>query len=227
MMIQKFVGLIFGLTIVWGCFSAYGQTAIETDSLLREAKVRDQTIREQLAQLTRRASKQGLTSLNASLVDSLVSLSEQMQAIDRENLKLVSKLLRNGLPEQLKPESYHTIWLLVDHAELEEQKRFLPFLAEAVKKGLISGYEWAVLTDRIKMYEGQPQTYGTQSYTFSWDGQQVVYIWPVADPSNLNRLRREIGSDPIEEYVRQLKQEIGMEVIYDPALTVEDMQRMQ
>ena len=43
----------------------------------------------------------------------------------------------------------------------------------------------------------------------------------------MNRLRREIGSDPIEEYVRQLKQEIGMEVIYDPALTVEDMQRMQ
>lgn len=109
MMIQKFVGLILGLTIVWGCFSAYGQTAIETDSLLREAKVRDQTIREQLAQLTRRASEQGLTSLNASLADSLVSLSEQMQAIDRENLKLVSKLLRNGLPEQLKPESYHTI----------------------------------------------------------------------------------------------------------------------
>lgn len=204
-----------------------GQTAIETDSLLREAKVRDQTIREQLAQLTRRASEQGLTSLNASLADSLVSLSEQMQAIDRENLKLVSKLLRNGLPEQLKPESYHTIWLLVDHAELEEQKHFLPFLAEAVKKGLISGNEWAVLTDRIKMYEGQPQTYGTQSYTFSRDGQQVVYIWPVADPSDLNRLRREIGSDPIEEYVRQLKQEIGMEVIYDPALTVEDMQRMQ
>lgn len=89
-MIQKFVGLILGLTIVWGCFSAYGQTAIETDSLLREAKVRDQTIREQLAQLTRRASEQGLTSLNASLADSLVSLSEQMQAIDRENLKLVS-----------------------------------------------------------------------------------------------------------------------------------------
>lgn len=226
-MIQKFVGLILGLTIVWGCFSAYGQTAIETDSLLREAKVRDQTIREQFAQLTRRASEQGLTSLNASLADSLVSLSEQMQAIDRENLKLVSKLLRNGLPEQLKPESYHTIWLLVDHAELEEQKHFLPFLAEAVKKGLISGNEWAVLTDRIKMYEGQPQTYGTQSYTFSRDGQQVVYIWPVADPSDLNRLRREIGSDPIEEYVRQLKQEIGMEVIYDPALTVEDMQRMQ
>lgn len=84
-----------------------------------------------------------------------------------------------------------------------------------------------MLTDRIKMYEGQPQTYGTQSYTFSRDGQQVVYIWPVADPSDLNRLRREIGSDPIEEYVRQLKQEIGMEVIYDPALTVEDMQRMQ
>ena len=91
-MIQKFVGLILGMMIVMGCSSVYGQTAIEADSLLREAKVRDQTVREQLAQLTRRASEQGLTSLTAGLADSLVSLSEQMQAIDRENLRFFRNL---------------------------------------------------------------------------------------------------------------------------------------
>lgn len=134
--------------------------------------------------------------------------------------------MKKGLPKGLSAQSYKAIWLIVDHAGLKFQKKHLPVMEEAVRKELINASDYAVLTDRIRMREGKPQKYGTQSYTVTVDGRQVIYIWPVEDAENLNEFRNEIGTGDIETYIQVLKATAGCDVIYDPELTVRQMKKM-
>ena len=163
---------------------------------------------------------------SAALVDSLVAAGAEMERIDRENMRLVASLLRDGLPEGLAAESYDAVWLIIDHASLKEQKKFLPLLREAAGRGVISAYKLATLGDRVAMYEERPQRYGTQSYQTNVGGETVIYVWPVEHPEQLDSLREAIGTCPMAEYVRLLEETSGAQVVYDPALTVDSLKRI-
>lgn len=174
-------------------------------------------------ELTQHLNNENLNQTPTTVIDSLVELKAQMEAIDQQNQHLLASLLQNGFPKGLSPQSYKTIWLIVDHADLKLQTLYLPLMQEAVTKGLISASNYATLTDRIRMKEGKPQIYGTQSYTVTIDAQQITYIWPVEEPERLNDLRKEIGVGSIEEYIQLLKTTTGSEVIYQPDLTIDQM----
>lgn len=204
---------------------AHAQSIHEIDDLLSQAYEKDQKVRFELMNLTKRVNNAGTNNVSAAVADSLMMLSGQMQVIDIENQNLIASVLKDGLPEDLSPQSYKTIWLIVDHADLKQQKHYLPLMEKAASKGLISANNYAVLTDRIRMREGKPQKYGTQSYTVTSDGKQVTYIWPVENPEKLNELRKEIEAGSIEEYVQLLKTATGCEVIYDPELTVSQIKK--
>ena len=193
------------------------------DSLLREAAARDQQARMQLLEMNRRVNG---GEYSAALVDSLVAAGAEMERIDRENMRLVASLLRDGLPEGLAAESYDAVWLIIDHASLKEQKKFLPLLREAAGRGVISAYKLATLEDRVAMYEERPQRYGTQSYQTNVGGETVIYVWPVEHPEQLDSLREAIGTCPMAEYVRLLEETSGAQVVYDPALTVDSLKRI-
>lgn len=193
------------------------------DSLLREAAARDQQVRMQLLEMNRRVNG---GEYSAALVDSLVAAGAEMERIDRENMRLVASLLRDGLPEGLAAESYDAVWLIIDHAPLKEQKRYLPLLREAAGRGVISAYKLATLEDRVAMYEERPQRYGTQSYQTNVGGETVIYVWPVAHPERLDSLRGSIGTCLMAEYVRLLEEASGARVVYDPALTVDSLKRI-
>ena len=193
------------------------------DSLLREAAARDQQVRMRLLEMNRRVND---GEYSAALVDSLVAAGAEMERIDRENMRLVASLLRDGLPEGLAAESYDAVWLIIDHAPLKEQKRYLPLLREAAGRGVISAYKLATLEDRVAMYEERPQRYGTQSYQTNVGGETVIYVWPVEHPEQLDSLREAIGTCPMAEYVRLLEETSGARVVYDPALTVDSLKRI-
>ncbi len=207
-------------------FSGYGyataQSMTDIDAILSEARSRDQENRRIQLDLIRRT---GAGEMSASLADSLIMVSRQIEKTDRKNIRLVSRLLGKGLPEGLRPESYGTIWLIIDHAEARQQLKYLPAMREAASRGLIQVSELAVLEDRANMNCGKPQKYGTQSYTVTENGNQVIYIWPVEDPETLDTLRSQAGLGTIQEYMLTLKAATGFEVIYDPELTVREMHR--
>lgn len=202
------------------------QSIQEIDSLLLVAYENDQKVRTESMILMNKLNSTGANDVPVSVIDSLMLLQEQTQAIDKENQILVTSILKKGLPEGLSQQSYKTIWLIVDHADLKFQKKHLPIMEEAVQKELVSADDFAILTDRIRMRECKPQKYGTQSYTITVDGRQVIYIWPVEDAKMLNELRNEIGVGDIESYIQVLKATAGCEVIYDPELTVHQMKKM-
>lgn len=206
--------------------SLKAQSIQKIDSLLLGAYESDQKIRTESMTLMSKLNSAGANDVPVSVIDSLMLLQGQTQAIDKENQILVASVLKKGLPEGLSSQSYKAIWLIVDHADLKFQKKYLPIMEEAVRKELISAGDYAVLTDRIRMREGKPQKYGTQSYTVTVDGRQVIYIWPVEDAKRLNELRSEIGAGDIETYIQVLKATAGCDVIYNPELTVHQMKKM-
>lgn len=208
------------------CTSLKAQSIQEFDSLLLRAYEIDQKVRTESLTLMNKMNRIEANDVPVSVIDSLILLQEQMQAVDKENQILVASILKKGLPEGLSSQSYKAIWLIIDHADLKFQKKYLPIMEKAKRKELISTEDYAVLTDRIRMREGKPQKYGTQSYTVTIDGQQVIYIWPVEDARMLNELRSEIGAGDIETYIQVLKATAGCDVIYDPELTVHQMKKM-
>lgn len=94
-----------------------------------------------------------------------------------------------------------TLWLVIQHAPIETQEKYLPMLRESVKKGESSGSHLALLEDRIQMRNGKPQIYGSQITTDEETGKHIVY--EIKDPEYVNQRRKEVGLGPIEDYVKR------------------------
>ena len=94
-----------------------------------------------------------------------------------------------------------TLWLVIQHAPIESQEKYLPLLKKSVKAGESSGSHLALLEDRIQMRNGRPQTYGSQIRRDEKTGNQIVYeIW---EPEYVNQRRKEVGLGPIEDYIKR------------------------
>jgi hypothetical protein len=88
-------------------------------------------------------------------------------------------------------------WLIAQHAigEPEFQRHVLKMLQAAIAEGHVPPWQAAYLEDRIAMYEGQPQRYGTQWIDDPRDG--LARPWTIADPKNVNALRAQVGLEPL------------------------------
>ncbi len=96
------------------------------------------------------------------------------------------------------------IWLVIQHAPLAKQEQYFPLLDEAAQKGELSKSAWALLVDRIRMYKGQPQIYGSQVVS---DENGKSKFYEIEDEANVNKRRAEVGLGPLEEYAKHF----GME----------------
>lgn len=93
------------------------------------------------------------------------------------------------------------LWLVIQHAPIEIQEKYLPLLKESVLKGQSSGSHLALLVDRILMRNGKPQIYGSQ-ITYDEDtGREKIY--KIKDPEYVNQRRKEVGLGPIQDYVKR------------------------
>ena len=113
--------------------SLSAQSIQKIDSLLLGAYESDQKIRTESMTLMSKLHSAGANDVPVSVMDSLMLLQGQTQAIDKENQILVASILKKGLPEGLSSQSYKAIWLIVDHADLKFQKKYLPIMEEVVR----------------------------------------------------------------------------------------------
>ncbi len=213
---RRFISIL-GLLLV-----ACGSTK-STDEILAEVWEKDQAIRVQMQKLNTAVIVEGRTEL----IDSLVSVSEEVERIDDENLVIVEDVLQQGLPAGLSADSYNTIWIVIDHASLEKQEQYLPIVEQMSRDGLIGKDEYAILCDRIAMKQNRPQRYGSQVVQFGSIDAMKLYLWPVETPAELDSLRASAGLSPIAEYLNQVYKESGIEVKYEPTITVEAINSMR
>lgn len=93
------------------------------------------------------------------------------------------------------------LFLVIQHADLPIQEKYLPMMKEALKKGDASGSSLALLEDRVALRKGGLQTYGSQIGMMPETGEH--YVLPLADPDQVNQRRNEVGLGPLEEYLSE------------------------
>lgn len=94
------------------------------------------------------------------------------------------------------------IWLVIQHAPLEKQEQYFPLIDAAAQKGELRKSSWALLVDRIRMYKGQPQIYGSQVVRDDASGGWKFH--EIEDETNVNKRRAEVGLGPLEEYAERM-----------------------
>ena len=121
--------------------------------------------------------------------------------IDSANLSYVEELIRNyGWPGKnfVGAKGNYTIWLVIQHADLETQEKYLPLLIKSVADSESRPVDLAYLQDRILMRQDKKQVYGTQVWMNPKTGLQE--FWPIEDEININIRRKKLGMSTLEEY---------------------------
>lgn len=93
----------------------------------------------------------------------------------------------------------NALFLVIQHADIETQEKYLPMLREAVKKGDAAPADLALLEDRIALRKGKKQIYGSQIGMDQETGE--YYVSPLEDPDNVNQRRAQVGLEPIQDYI--------------------------
>lgn len=100
------------------------------------------------------------------------------------------------------------VWLVIQHAPIDVQERYLPLFRKSVAGGESLGRHLALLEDRILMRNGRPQVYGSQIRTNPETGEHYLYL--VDDPRGVNERRASVGLGAIEEYIAR------WDIVWDP-----------
>ncbi|MGH1517726.1 DUF6624 domain-containing protein [Chryseobacterium sp. JK1] len=122
---------------------------------------------------------------------------------DSLNLLKVKKILdEKGWvgKDKVGAQANSALFLVIQHSDLETQKKYLPMMKDAVAKGNASSGSLALLIDRIEIREGRKQIYGSQ--IGSKPNDKTLYVLPLLDPDNVDKRRAEVGLGPISEYVK-------------------------
>lgn len=91
------------------------------------------------------------------------------------------------------------LFLVIQHADLETQEKYLPMMREAVKDGRASSRSLALLEDRVALRKGEKQIYGSQIGRDKETGE--YYVLPLLDPDNVDQRREEVGLGSLGDYV--------------------------
>ena len=130
---------------------------------------------------------------------------------DSINLIKVTKILdeRGWLgADVIGQQGNSTLFLVIQHADLKTQEKYLPMMREAVKKGNAQPSALALLEDRVALRQGNRQIYGSQVGRDQVSGE--YYVLPLKDPDNVDQRRAEVGLGPLQEYIS------SWEIPWDP-----------
>lgn len=133
----------------------------------------------------------------------LDSLQNLLIKQDQENVSICTTILdKYGWlgPQKVGVIGSQALFMVIQHAGLPIQKKYLPMIREAERKGEILSSNLAILEDRVNMREGRKQLYGSQGFTDKQTGKR--YIYPIADVVHLDERRKRMGLNPMAEYAK-------------------------
>lgn len=98
----------------------------------------------------------------------------------------------------------HTFWLLVQHCDhdIDFQKSVLKAMKSELKNNNVAKVDYAYLYDRVQINNGKKQLYGTQ---VGYDENYNPYIKELMNPSTVNKRRKAMGLNTIEEYIEEIR----------------------
>lgn len=120
---------------------------------------------------------------------------------DSINLLKVKKILdeKGWLgPNIIGYQGNSTLFLVIQHSDLETQLQYLPMMREAVELGNANPGSLALLEDRVALGQGKSQIYGSQIGRDMETGE--YYVSPIINPEQVDERRAKVGLGPIAEY---------------------------
>ncbi len=139
--------------------------------------------------------------------------NEQMKELHNENAKILNEIIDTiGYPtiDKVGKEANEATWLVIQHS-IEQpifMKKCLKLLKKAVNESKADLKSLAYLTDRIAVFEGKPQLYGTQ---FDWDENENLSPNIFDDLTKVNERRKSIGLNTLEEQIEIIRRRVKNE----------------
>ena len=135
--------------------------------------------------------------------------NEKMKELHNRNAKILSDIIDNiGYPtiDRVGKDANEASWLIIQHSigRPEFMKKCAILLEKAVRENKESLIRLAYLTDRIAVFEGKPQLYGTQ---FDWDKNGNLIPNPFDDLTKVNERRKSIGLNTLEEQTEIIRRQ--------------------
>ena len=94
------------------------------------------------------------------------------------------------------------LFLVIQHADIKIQEKYLPMMREAVKNKKAEGSSLALLEDRVALRQGKKQIYGSQ---ISRTPTGEHFVQALDDPDNVDTRRASVGLPPLAQYVSNWK----------------------
>jgi hypothetical protein len=131
----------------------------------------------------------------------------RIAAIHENNaLRLQAIMVQVGWPTErlVGKRAAEAAWLIAQHAisQPEFQRSCLRFLADAAREHAVPLWQPAMLEDRIRVFEGRPQRYGTQ---LKPDAHGNMQPHAIEDPETVDERRHAVGLEPLAERLARAK----------------------
>ena len=147
-----------------------------------------------------KTTKQDSVNLKKA-ADDLTAVFKNMEKYDDINLVKVKTIIDTygwlGT-DVIGKRGAMTLFLVVQHSDLTTQEKYLPLMKEAVKNKKANPADLALLIDRVEVGNKRPQIYGSQINASSG----ICTIEPIIDEINVNKRRKAVGLEPLEEYAK-------------------------
>ncbi len=143
----------------------------------------------------------------------------EMQAVHDANaalLKEAFEALGWAGRDKLGDDGAAAAFLILQHAIAHPalQRRGLELMLDAIPLGNANVLDAAYLTDRIAVFEGRAQTFGTQ---FDWDANGQLSPSPTHDEAGLDERRASVGLAPIADVIAEMRARAAAEGQTTPA----------
>lgn len=186
---NKFHFIALLLLIVKPAFGQYSTDLARLKAELEEIYTNDQKGRRDLSSYDPSSQEYKELWKTISKSDS-ANLNKVTYILDHYGWLSLEEVGRNG---------NSALFLVVQHADLATQIKYLPLLEEAVKTGKASASNFALLKDRVLVRLGKRQVYGSQIGRNNRTG--LNYVLPIEDPENVDKRRAELGLTLMKEYL--------------------------
>lgn len=142
----------------------------------------------------------------------------RMEAVHRSNASRLATIIeQHGWPGEslVGADGARAAWLIAQHAigNPPFMRQCHSLLKQAASGNDAPQWQAAMLEDRIRMYEGRPQVYGTQ-FQPDKDGVFIPYI--IEDPESVNDRRRAVGLGTLEERLAEMREQGAQEKLSLP-----------
>lgn len=133
----------------------------------------------------------------------VTALWKEIEETDARNLRKITALLdQHGWPEktQVGTMGINTVFLVIQHSNLPTMEKYFPMAKQAMERGDLLKPSFALLQDRLLMWQGKPQIYGSQ---LKGDANGKMMFHEIEDEAHVDERRAAIGMEPLASYAKR------------------------